>query len=165
MPKLPPTIIDVEASGFGAQSYPVEVGLIRCDGERFCSLIKPADDWQHWDEQAQQLHGISRDDLATYGQSPTDVCLQLNKFVGSSTVYCDGWVVDYPWLIKLFNTAGVPMEFRVSSLDFLLKEHQMDVWDAVKEGLLAEFNDRRHRASSDAELIQLTYMESLNQSG
>ena len=164
MSQLPPTIIDVEASGFGAQSYPVEVGVIRADGERFCSLIKPADDWHHWDEQAQQLHGISRDDLYTYGQAATEVCQKLNDFINTPTVYCDGWVVDYPWLIKLFDAAGVSMNFRVSSLDFLLKERQMDVWDKVKEELLAQFNDRRHRASSDAELIQLTFMQSLSQS-
>jgi hypothetical protein len=47
-----PAIIDVEASGFGSLSYPIEVGVVDQTGIRFCSLIKPQNDWIHWDEQA-----------------------------------------------------------------------------------------------------------------
>lgn len=157
----PPTIIDVEASGFGPDSYPIEVGVIRDDGERYCCLIRPQPNWQHWDDSAQALHGINRQELFTYGRDVTTVCQQLNSFITAQTVYCDGWVVDYPWLIKLFDAAAMSMNFRVSSLDFLLKEAQMDVWQREKERLLSQFHERRHRASSDAELIQLTYMASL----
>ena len=56
-----PYIIDVEASGFGSDSYPIEVGLALEPGERFCTLIRPLDHWDHWDEQAESVHKISRD--------------------------------------------------------------------------------------------------------
>jgi len=47
MDKLP-CIIDLEASGLGKQSYPIEVGYILDDGKSFCSLILPADGWDRW---------------------------------------------------------------------------------------------------------------------
>ena len=40
-----PLIIDVEASGFGATSYPIEVGVALDGRDNFCSLILPASDW------------------------------------------------------------------------------------------------------------------------
>ena len=36
-----PTILDLEASGFGRDSYPIEVGYVLPDGSSFCSLIRP----------------------------------------------------------------------------------------------------------------------------
>ena len=44
-----PLIIDVEASGFGSKSYPIEIGVALNDGQRFCTLILPAPNWTHWD--------------------------------------------------------------------------------------------------------------------
>ena len=40
--------IDVEASGFGVGSYPIEVGVAFPDGGTQCYLIKPEHDWIHW---------------------------------------------------------------------------------------------------------------------
>ena len=165
MKQLPPTIIDLEASGFGAASYPIEVGVKRGDGERFCRLIKPAPGWTHWDEKAAQLHGIEREELIRYGSEPASVCHDLNQFIHGQQVYTDGWVVDYPWLIKLFETARVDMAFKVSALDYLLSEQQMESWSQVRSGLHEEHRGQRHRASSDAELIQLTFMRSARHSG
>ena len=42
-----PFIIDVEASGFGSSSYPIEIGVALEYGSRHSALIKPADDWIH----------------------------------------------------------------------------------------------------------------------
>ena len=42
-----PSIIDVEASGFGAASYPIEIGVVRYDGAKWCKLLRPLDDWTH----------------------------------------------------------------------------------------------------------------------
>jgi hypothetical protein len=152
-----PIIIDLEASGFGAQSYPIEVGVVKQNGERFCSLICPQQDWTHWDEHAQQLHGISRQLLKKSGRSVRDVCHDLNKFLKGATVYSDGWVVDQPWLIKLFYAANLQMTFSISPLEMLLNETQMNLWHHTKESLLAKINQPRHRASHDAALIQDTF--------
>lgn len=153
-----PTIIDVEASGFGSLSYPIEVGVINQFGERFCGLIKPQSDWTHWDEQAESLHGISRQLLAEKGLPAHEVCQQLNQFLIGQVVYSDGWVVDDTWLIKLFDAAKVIMQFHVSSLEMILNEAQMSLWHTTKDRLFQQMKEQRHRASTDAALIQNTFM-------
>lgn len=155
---LIPTIIDVEASGFGSTSYPIEVGGINQAGERFCSLIKPQPDWLHWDHDAEDLHGISRELLESNGESVVSVCQQLNQFLHGQVVYSDGWVVDDTWLIKLFHAAGVRMQFHVSSLEMILNEQQMSLWHSTKDKLFQQTKEQRHRASSDAALIQNTFV-------
>ncbi|WP_100656300.1 hypothetical protein [Alteromonas flava] len=152
-----PSIIDIEASGFGADSYPIELGVVRDDGARFCRLIKPFDDWCHWDEQAASLHGITREKLLRHGNDGIDVCLALNAFVGDSTIYSDGWVVDQPWLIKLYAAANCQMSFRVSPLESLLKEIHLLRWDMIKSDVTVEYGGSRHRASVDAMIIQQTF--------
>jgi hypothetical protein len=153
-----PNIIDVEASGFGSLSYPIEVGVINQAGKRFCSLIKPQCDWTHWDKQAESLHGISRKLLAEKGLSVVQVSQQLNRFLMGQVVYSDGWVVDDTWLIKLFDAAKVTMKFHVSSLEMILNEAQMSQWHATKDRLFQQMQEQRHRASSDAALIQNTFV-------
>lgn len=37
-----PNNIDVEASGFGGESYPIEVGVALDDDTKYCALIQPA---------------------------------------------------------------------------------------------------------------------------
>ena len=152
-----PIIIDLEASGFGANSYPIEVGVIKQNGERFCSLIYPQKNWRHWDPKAQQLHGITRELLLAKGRPIMEVCTELNQFLGDATVYSDGWVVDKPWLITLFHAAGMSMSFKISPLEMLLNEMQMTLWHQTKDKLLAKVNQPRHRASHDAALIQDTF--------
>ena len=58
-----PIFVDVEASGFGSLSYPIEIGIALPDGNRYCTLIAPAPSWVHWDPKAEALHGLSRERL------------------------------------------------------------------------------------------------------
>jgi len=155
----PPSIIDVEASGFGARSYPIEIGVVRYDGAKWCKLIRPFDNWVHWDEEAEALHGIGRDTLNTNGYCPVKVCHELNAFLSNTHVYSDGWVVDNPWLIKLYAAASVQMSFSCRALDYLLTECQMNHWHEVKSRLEKNCPDHRHRASTDADIVQRTFIE------
>jgi len=155
-----PLIIDIEASGFGAGSYPIEVGVAFENGDKFCSLILPAPDWTHWDESAEKVHRISRDMLETYGKPMRDVAERMNELLAGRTLYTDGWVVDKPWLTTLFHAAGVSMKFHVSPLEQILSEEQMARWHATKERVLEENGLARHRASYDAWVIQETYRRS-----
>ena len=154
-----PIIIDIEASGFGSDSYPIEIGVALSATERFCRLIKPQPDWLHWSEEAQGLHGISRSVLVDKGVSVNQVCLELNQLLGAQTVYSDGWVVDSPWLNRMYESAGISMSFKISPLEVILNETQMDLWHPAKDRLFASLHESRHRASSDATLILLTYIE------
>ncbi|AXT37864.1 hypothetical protein D1814_03820 [Alteromonas sp. BL110] len=156
-----PTIIDVEASGFGAASYPIEIGIVRYDGAKWCKLLRPFDSWVHWDTKAQSLHGISQQMLQARGEEPHKVCVELNNFLGNTVVYSDGWVVDNPWLIKLYSAAQIDMSFTCRALEYILTESQMDNWHDVKNSLSAELDVKRHRASSDAMIIQQTYAKTM----
>jgi hypothetical protein len=157
-----PSIIDVEASGFGNNSYPIEVGVVRSDGEKYCKLIRPFDDWTFWDNEAQNIHGINRDLLFTIGESGVQVCLELNAFIGQETIFSDGWVVDSPWLQTLFARAQVEMSFKISALDIILKEVQINNWDAAKREVILSLNIERHRASNDALIVQQTFKKIQN---
>lgn len=156
-----PPIIDLEASGFGATSYPIEVGVALEGNRKYCTLILPAPAWTHWDEEAEKVHRIARDILEHHGRPMQEVASQLNSLLRGRTLYTDGWVVDKPWLITLFHAAGMEMEFQVSPLEIILSEYQMEHWHATKDRVIAEMNQARHRASYDAWTIQETYKRTL----
>ena len=152
-----PCIIDVEASGFGPHSYPIEVGLALDDGGKYCSLILPAKDWTHWDEAAEKVHRIPRDILEEHGKPAKTIADDLNDLLKDRTVVTDGWVVDHPWINKLFAECQVYPRFRTSPLEMILTEPQMNVWHETKDLILQNLQERRHRASFDAAIIQQTW--------
>ena len=159
--KRTPIIIDVEASGFGNGSYPIEVGVALDDDTKYCSLIHPAPEWDHWDNDAEKVHRIARDILETYGKPLQEVAAHLNKLLEGKTLYTDAWVVDKPWLTTLFYEAKMEMKFSVSPLEMILSEDQMARWHETKDRILAGVEKHRHRASFDAWLIQETYKQTL----
>ena len=147
-------VIDIEASGFGRQSYPIEIGFVREDGLAWCSLVRPTNDWVHWDAQAEQLHGISRDTLLLHGRPVAEVAWQLNADLAGRTVYCDGWAHDYTWLGKLFDAADLVPRFKLESVTYLLDEARLARLDAEHRQAFAALGIERHRASSDARALQ-----------
>lgn len=110
-----PAILDMEASGFGRNSYPIEVGYVLPYGQSFCTLIRPASDGTHWDAAAQALHGISRDLMIERGRSVAQVAAHLNEHLQGLTVYSDGWANDYRWLAALFDAANQQPTFRLEN--------------------------------------------------
>ena len=153
---LVPCVIDVEASGFGAGSYPIEVGAALSDGGAYCSLIHPEPDWQHWAPSAESVHGITRDALATHGKPAFVVANDLNQYLAGTTVYTDAWYHDYQWLARLFDAANLPQQFRLQDLRQLLSTAAMARWDNTKAQVMQEMNLTRHRASNDAKVLQRT---------
>ena len=151
-----PIVLDVEASGFGRDSYPVEIGYVLSDGSCFCSLVRPEPHWTHWDPEAQQLHHISRESAVLQGRPSSELALELNRALHGKTVYTDGWGNDYSWLGTLFEAAGLTPSFRIDSLRALLSESEAAHWQVVKTQVRQELKLRRHRASSDARVLQMT---------
>lgn len=152
-----PNIIDIEASGFGGESYPIEIGLVLSNGVTFCTLVLPYEGWVHWNKEAEQVHNISRETLKAYGKPVGEVAHQLNEILEGMTLYSDGWVVDKPWLTTLFYASGVEMKFSVSPLEMILSEAQMNLWHETKDKVIIQENIQRHRASNDALIIQKTF--------
>lgn len=153
-----PTILDLEASGFGRGSYPIEIGFVQGQGVPFCSLIQPAPDWDHWDEQAQALHGISRELLQRHGRPREWVAQELNSRLCGQTVYSDSWAYDYSWLARLYDSVGMQPRFKLDDLRRLLSEDEALRFGDVKQQIRSEVQLKRHRASADAKLLQMTLM-------
>jgi hypothetical protein len=149
----------MEASGFGRNSYPIEVGYVLADGSSFCTLIRPEPNWTHWDEQAEQTHHISRAIAEQHGQDATAVARKLNANLAGKTLYSDGWANDYSWLGKLFDVANVSPHFKLDNLRALLSEQEAERWHVVKQEVAQEARIDRHRASADAKLLQLTLVK------
>jgi len=153
-----PFIIDVEASGFGPSGYPIEIGLAMESGRRYSTLIKPPNEWVHWNDEAEKTHGITKEILERHGRPIKEVAAKLNDLLENRFVYSDGWVVDKPWITQLFAAARLPQLFTVSALETILSESQMNIWHEVKDEFMQKNNLHRHRASIDAMIIQETYI-------
>jgi hypothetical protein len=151
-----PTVLDVEASGFGRNSYPIEVGFVLPNGHGYCTLIQPEPEWTHWDPEAESVHHIPRRLLLERGLPAIEVARLLNVQLMGRTVYSDGWANDFSWLGALFDVAGMSPRFKLENLRSLLREEEADQWHQVKAEVAGERGKQRHRASSDARLLQLT---------
>jgi hypothetical protein len=156
-----PTVLDIEASGFGAFSYPIEVGFVLPDGGSWCSLIRPAPDWQHWDDAAAEVHGVTRDMLERHGRSVQDVATALNERLQGRVVYCDGWGHDYPWLAKLYDAADRQPAFRLEHMHRLLDDADAPRFAQIKHTLATEQGRLRHRASTDARVLQNAWRQTM----
>lgn len=157
-----PTLLDIEASGFGRGSYPIEVGLARADGSVCAFLIQPLDEWTHWDPKAELLHGISRNRLQREGYPVRQVACWLNDELSDIGIaYSDSWGYDNTWLSLLFHHAGMLPAFRLEALRRLLSEAQLERWSDTKETIIREQGILRHRAGEDALLLQQTYQRTL----
>lgn len=149
-----PCVLDVEASGFGSQSWPIEIGWALADGRSGCLLVRPPPAWTHWDEAAERVHGIRREVLERYGHAPSEVAARLNTELGGLTVYCDGWGHDYSWLARLYEEAGMVPAFRLEPAARLLGDTQLGALDEAHRRAFDELAVQRHRASNDARALQ-----------
>lgn len=157
-----PVILDIEASGFGKGSYPIEVGFALPDRSTHCYLIKPIDEWTHWNMGAEEVHGISRSLLQEKGRPANEVASHLNHYLSGKTVYSDGWGYDMSWLALLFSCAGIRMKFQIETLYKLLHDDQLLIWEKTRLGVIEDLGIKRHRASSDARIIQETFIRTRN---
>src|SRR5262245_10381901 len=94
-----PRFLDFEASSLSVNSYPIEVAWSLEDGSIEQHLISPAafEGWTDWDPKAEQVHGISREELLTNGESPKSVCGRMNSELFGETVYSDAALYDGMW--------------------------------------------------------------------
>ena len=153
-----PAVLDIEASGFGQDSYPIEVGFVLPNGDTYCSLIRPAPGWTHWDNSAERMHRISQETVRVHGRDAREVALLMNERLRGLTLYCDGWAHDYVWLNVLFEAVGLTPSFKLDNLRALLTDREAAFWGVVKQQVTTELRLQRHRASSDAKVLQRTLL-------
>lgn len=151
--------LDIEASGIHPDSYPIEIGIFLENGDSYCSLIKPADSWHYWSQEAEAIHGISREELEQHGRPLQEVTATLNQCLNHCTVYSDCWVLDHVWMIKLFEAAKTQAEFKLSDIMYRLSENEYEQLMSIKQTIEKELDIQRHRATNDARILQLAYKE------
>lgn len=147
-------VIDIEASGFGRHGYPIEIGYVLPDGRAWCTLVRPAPSWTHWDAQAEHVHGITPAMLQTHGRPTAEVATRLNADLSGLVVYCDGWAHDYTWLNALYEEAGLRPAFRLESVVRLLDDETLGRLPQAQQAARHHLGGERHRASSDARALQ-----------
>ena len=154
-----PAVLDIEASGFGQNSYPIEIGFVLSDGETYCSLIRPEPGWTHWDVEAERVHRIPLEAARKHGRDAREVAQLMNDRLRGLTLYCDGWAHDYVWLNVLFEAAGLSPSFKLDYVRALLTDREAAHWGIVKKQVATEMRLQRHRASSDARVLQRTLIQ------
>jgi len=157
--------LDIEASGIHADAYPIEIGVSLPNGDSWCSLIQPVHGWIHWNDQSEQIHGISREELFISGKTPLQVAKKLNSFLGESIAYSDCWVLDNPWLIKLYEQAGIKQTFSLLDMMHIMTEENYNCLVETKHKVALELDLQRHRATNDARVLRLAYEELLANRG
>ncbi|NRB39098.1 MAG: hypothetical protein HRU20_11625 [Pseudomonadales bacterium] len=156
-----PLFIDIEASGFGRGSYPIEIGVVDAQSRCICHIIHPVEHWQHWDSSAEALHGIARQTLLDHGMSPFDLAQLLNQNFAGQILYTDAWGNDNSWLGLLFDEVDMYPSFKLETLRQLLNEEQVGLWHDCKQHVQDSTAFKRHRASNDAHILQMTYAQVL----
>lgn len=147
-------LIDIEASGLGPESYPIEIAYSPREGEYESFLINPdtAADWDSWDPMAETMHGIARADAVEEGQDVMFVARRLNEALGKGTLYSDGYDQDLGWITRLYDEVVFEPTFRLASLQGVLERYGTGL--AAKYDELVAINETAHRAEADLQRIR-----------
>lgn len=96
--------IDLESSGLGRGSYPIEYGSCGFDLRPLGFLIRRREDFKlsEWSPAAQSLHNISVDQLAEQGIDTEEAILRISHDLGPGVVsLSDNPDYDCQWLLRL----------------------------------------------------------------
>lgn len=152
---------DVEASGLGDLSYPIEVGWVSDSGACDSFLIKPCEAWRTemaWDVFAEQkIHHISQKELAEDGVDIITAATRLNESLKGKLVLSDMLLLDAEWLKKLFYEADIVPLFRLAGLDQIQRSWGHEKTMLFKDARKNQNMVPEHRALADAERYVRAY--------
>lgn len=155
-------IIDVEASGLHIDSYPVEMAVYVA-GNVHSWLIRPEKNWQFWDRNAENLHGIKREFLVREGRLARHVADELNDVLSDTNglLYSDAAEWDSDWIQTLFTTVGAIPQFHILPVQDLLSDTEYKRFQFKVDELANTELYRRHRAGEDVKLIATALVDIL----
>lgn len=146
--------IDFEASCLPqyGRSFPIEVGIADASGWSQSWLIRPHTSWAdwQWSEEAEGLHGITREKLDADGLDVAEVTRQLKAAVYGREVIADSYFDD-SWARILCEAAGDARHLPVRCLAEIRAFNEIDP-ERLQEALARVDLQRlrRHRAEDDA---------------
>ena len=97
--------LDVEASGLGPASVPIEIGWSNLNGITEGFLIRPEPKWTDWDLGAAALHKIEQAQLLQDGISVQAAAEAVTEIAAGRPVYSDNRAHDARWLRVLYEAA------------------------------------------------------------
>ncbi len=100
--------VDFEASSLGRRGFPVQVGWVFEDGEVEEHLIAPAPGWEEWSDEAEAIHGFSRERLLRDGAAHDVVARRMLTALGGHRLHASAPSWDGKWLSLLLRAAGLP---------------------------------------------------------
>lgn len=100
--------LDFEASSLGKHGFPIEVGWAAENGTEESHLIRPASGWEEWSEEAEGIHGITRDRLLQEGTPHDAVARRMLEMLTGHDLYASAPSWDGKWLSTLLRAAGLP---------------------------------------------------------
>lgn len=158
-----PCIGDIEASGLGIDSYPIEIAWSIPSGEIRSRLIRPVSRWgNYWEPAAEDLHGITRDMIQQQGITAAEVAVLMNTDMDGRVLYFDGGDYDRRWLTQLFEAAGVQPNFEFGDFNTLLALAGVRDGSRRLESEMrarADIGDLKlHRAAHDVKFLQRWYI-------
>lgn len=148
--------LDVEASGLGGDSYPVEVGWVTDDEAPPGSLlVRPHESWTFWSGVAQAMHGLTREILEREGLPVAAVCDRVEAACAGRLVVSDAHAFDDWWLRRLYGAAGRSKAWQVGNVELLYgglaAQAELGAHEAAGALIAAErAYPHPHRAGPDA---------------
>ena len=157
--------MDVEASSFSMDSYPIQIAWGTPSGDIECHLINPSyiDNWKDWSQQAQSVHRLTIDVLVKDGRHPREVAERMNHCLEGNEVWSDAPPLDTFWLGALFEAVKLAPKFQLYNAAKLFERLVIDC--AVPERALGDAyriaaertQGRRHSADGDVEYLVQVY--------
>lgn len=153
--------VDCEASSLFRPSFPVEVGVARCDGNAEGYLVKPVPAWDdyEWAPESEKIHGIARSEAEQHGRSVEWHAQWLNEQFRDKVILSDNPDYEAYWLGELFDAASVIPEFEITYSVPILKDFVFDAFgptiqsvdhiNAMSQIVMKQF-PVTHRAPDDA---------------
>ncbi len=150
-------LIDIEASSLSDTSYPIEIAWGESTKTIQAILIDPSDvpSWTDWNARAEDLHGISRSQLANEGVSPYVAYKTINNIFSRGMVFSDDPDFDYHWLEAFNRLPGCnTSDWKVHDF-FELRHILPDLQGVSRHSLSKAIKDvkslleNRHRAAPD----------------
>ncbi len=167
-----PCFIDIEASGFGPESWPASVAWSDHTGEIRKLLVRPLPGWTHWDPAAERIHGLTRERLQAEGCAPAEVATRLEADLKGMLAFSDAPDFDRGWLAALYRGIGRQTPFNLDNADDLLVGAMLRpdelLWqaqarlDRVKEELRATASGR-HDAGYDVGFLVALWRKALGE--
>lgn len=151
--ECPRWFVDFEASGIAPDSYPIEISVVAANFE-YQALIRPVYYWTHWSFDAQDMHGISRENLFANGLEPSLIAAELNSTFAGARL-CSDSPQDGFWLDTLYEAAGIVPSFELLPIeDFVGRSGASEVYRLLP-------NRHVHRALPDARALMTATLKYL----